>query len=180
MNVRRTAIEGVLIIEPKVYRDERGAFFESFNESAMAQIGICDHFVQDNQSRSVRHVLRGLHYQIQNAQGKLVRVVSGDVFDVAVDLRKSSPSFGKWVAVRLSARNRLMFWIPPGFGHGFLAISKTVDFLYKTTDIYSPQSERTIAWNDRDLGIDWPLTAETLLSPKDAAAVSLRDAEVFE
>jgi dTDP-4-dehydrorhamnose 3,5-epimerase len=179
MLVTATSIPDVLIIEPKVYSDERGAFFESFNEGAMARIGLSLRFVQDNQSHSVKHVLRGLHYQIQQPQGKLVRVVSGDIFDVAVDLRKKSPTFGKWVGVRLSARNRRMVWIPPGFGHGFLVLSKIADFLYKTTDFYSPQSERTIAWNDPDLGIDWPLTAAPVLSGKDAAGVPFRDAEVF-
>ena len=145
----------------------------------MARIGLSLRFVQDNHSGSAKHVLRGLHYQIQQPQGKLVRVVSGEVFDVAVDLRKTSLTFGKWVAVRLSARNRRMFWIPPGFGHGFLVLSKAAEVLYKTTDFYSPRSERTIAWNDPDLGIDWPLTGEPLLSAKDADGVSFRDAEVF-
>jgi dTDP-4-dehydrorhamnose 3,5-epimerase len=180
MIVTATSIPDLLIIEPKVYRDERGVFFESFNQAAVARMGLGLPFVQDNHSHSLKHVLRGLHYQIRQPQGKLVRVVSGEVFDVAVDLRKTSPSFGKWVAVRLSAESRRMFWIPPGFGHGFLVLSESADFLYKTTDFYSPRSERTIVWNDPDLGIDWPLTGEPLLSAKDAGGVSFKDAEVFE
>jgi dTDP-4-dehydrorhamnose 3,5-epimerase len=180
MTVTPTSIPEVLIIEPSVYRDKRGVFLESFNARTMAQIGLDFQFVQDNHSRSIRHVLRGLHYQIQQPQGKLLRVVFGEVFDVAVDLRRRSPTFGKWAGVRLSARNCRMLWIPPGFAHGFLALSKRADLLYKATDFYCPQSERMIVWNDPVLGIEWPLAAEPLLSPKDSAAVPFRDAEVFD
>lgn len=179
MNVRPTAIRDAVILEPRVFEDSRGYFFESFNSRELAKIGINHQFVQDNQSRSVRSVLRGLHYQIRQPQGKLVRVVCGEVFDVAVDIRRSSPTFGKWAGVILSEQNKQMFWIPPGFAHGFLVLSETADFLYKTTDFYSPVDERTIRWNDPQLGIEWPLKGEPVVSPKDAAGNLLADAEVF-
>jgi dTDP-4-dehydrorhamnose 3,5-epimerase len=179
MNVRPTEIPDVLILEPRVFEDSRGYFFESFNSRELAKIGINHQFVQDNQSRSVRSVLRGLHYQIRQPQGKLVRVVRGEVFDVAVDIRKSSPTFGKWAGVILSEQNKQMFWIPPGFAHGFLVLSDTADFLYKTTDFYSPADERTIRWNDPQLAIEWPLQGDPVVSPKDAAGYLLGDAEVF-
>jgi dTDP-4-dehydrorhamnose 3,5-epimerase len=180
MKVQATAIPGVLIVEPVVFGDERGFFLESFNEREMCRIGIDAHFVQDNHSRSQQSVLRGLHYQIAHPQGKLVRAVSGRVFDVAVDIRRESPAFGKWVGVELSAENKRMFWLPPGMAHGFVVLSDSADFLYKATEYYDPKSERTILWNDPDLGIEWPLTGQPILSQKDAAATRFRDAEVFE
>jgi dTDP-4-dehydrorhamnose 3,5-epimerase len=180
MNVLATGIAEVLIIEPQVFGDDRGFFLESFNEREMRKIGIDAHFVQDNHSRSGRNVLRGLHYQLDQPQGKLVRVVSGRVFDVAVDLRRKSPTFGKWVGVELSEENKRLFWIPPGFGHGFVVLSETADFLYKATDYYAPKSERTILWNDAEIGIEWPIEGEPILSAKDAAGVSLSQAEVYE
>jgi dTDP-4-dehydrorhamnose 3,5-epimerase len=180
MNIQATAIPGVLILEPKVFGDERGFFMESFNEREMRRIGIDAHFVQDNHSRSARNVLRGLHYQIDQPQGKLVRVVSGRVFDVAVDLRRASASFGKWVGVELSAENKLIFSIPPGFAHGFVVLSESADCLYKATDYYAPASERTILWNDPEIGIEWPLEGDPILSAKDAAGISFRQSEVFE
>lgn len=180
MNVIQTTLPGVLILEPKVFGDERGFFFESFNQKTLAeQAGIVTPFVQDNHSRSARNVLRGLHYQIQQSQGKLVRVTEGEVFDVAVDIRKSSSTFGKWVGIRLAAENKRMMWVPPGFAHGFLVLSDYAEFLYKTTDYYAPEFERSIAWNDPDLAIDWPLDAEPQLSAKDKAGIALKDAEVF-
>lgn len=179
MNVRPTEIPDVLIIEPKVFEDSRGYFFESFNSRGLTQAGINYQFVQDNQSRSVRNVLRGLHYQVRQPQGKLVRVVRGEVFDVAVDIRRSSPTFGKWVGVTLNEQNKQMFWIPPGFAHGFLVISESADFLYKTTDFYSPADERTIRWNDPELAIKWPIQGDPVVSAKDAAGLLLRDAETF-
>jgi dTDP-4-dehydrorhamnose 3,5-epimerase len=169
-----------MIVEPAVFGDDRGFFLESFNEREMRRIGIDAHFVQDNHSRSQRNVLRGLHYQINQPQGKLVRVTSGRVFDVAVDLRRDSPAFGKWVGVELSAENKRMFWLPPGMAHGFVVLSDSADFLYKATNYYAPQFERTILWNDPDLGIEWPLTGQPILSAKDAAAKAFREAEVFE
>ena len=180
MKVQPTQIAGVLIVEPDVFGDDRGFFLESFNERAMREIGIDAHFVQDNHSRSQRNVLRGLHYQIHQPQGKLVRVVRGTVFDVAVDLRRDSPAFGKWVGVELSAENKRIFWLPPGMAHGFVVLSDSADFLYKATDYYAPQFERTILWNDPDLGIAWPLAGEPVLSAKDAAGLPFREAEVFE
>ena len=181
MRVTPTAIVDVLVIEPKVFADERGFFFESFNRRDFAQAtGIDAEFVQDNHSRSVRNTLRGLHYQIQHAQGKLVRVVAGEIFDVAVDLRRKSPSFGKWVGNRLSAENKRMLWIPAGFAHGFVVLSETADFLYKTTDYWAPQHERTLLWNDPELGIAWPLAGEPILAPKDQAGKRLAEAEIFE
>ncbi len=175
-----TAIPDVLIIEPKVFGDTRGFFFESYNERAFVQAtGLQLNFVQDNHSRSAQGVLRGLHYQIRQPQGKLVRVVRGSVFDVAVDLRKSSPTFGKWVGVELSEDNHRQLWVPPGFGHGFLVTSASADFLYKTTDYYAPEHERCIAWDDPAIGIRWPLHGAPQLSAKDQAGAPLARAEVY-
>ncbi len=175
-----TAIPEVLILEPRVFGDARGFFLESFNARDFAQAtGMNVEFVQDNHSKSAQGVLRGLHYQIQHAQGKLVRVVEGEVFDVAVDLRKSSPTFGKWVGVNLSADNHRQLWVPPGFAHGFVVLSESAQFLYKTTDYWYPEHERSLLWNDPAIGIDWPIDAQPLLAAKDAAASLLRDAEVF-
>lgn len=179
MKIERTRLEGLLIIQPRVFGDDRGFFFESFNERVFAeQTGLEVHFVQDNHSRSARNVLRGLHYQVRRPQGKLVRVVAGEVFDVAVDLRRDSPTFGKWQGDYLSADNKRMLWIPPGFAHGFLVLSDSADFLYKTTDYYAPEHERAILWNDPDLAIDWPLTGTPILSAKDRAAARFRDADL--
>ena len=173
-------IPDVLIIEPKVFGDDRGFFFESFNQKRFEELtGVKSHFVQDNHSRSAQHVLRGLHYQIRQPQGKLVRVTAGEVFDVCVDLRKHSETFGHSVAVMLSAQNQRQLWIPPGFAHGFLVVSSHAEFLYKTTDYYAPEHERSLLWNDPALGIDWPLTAEPLLSAKDKIGLPLAQAEVF-
>jgi dTDP-4-dehydrorhamnose 3,5-epimerase len=177
--VTRTAIPDVLVIEPKVFGDARGFFLESWNAKAFAEAGVPAAFVQDNHSRSPRGVLRGLHYQIRQPQGKLVRAVTGEVFDVAVDLRRASPTFGRWVGERLSGDNKRMLWIPPGFGHGFLVLSESADFLYKTTDYYAPEHERVIAWNDPELAIKWPLAGTPTLSGRDAAGARFRDAEVF-
>ena len=180
MNVVRTAIPDVLIIEPKVFGDERGFFFESFNLRVFEEkTGLSPTFVQDNHSRSSRNVLRGLHFQIKQPQGKLVRVAVGEVFDVAVDVRKSSATFGKWEGTVLSAENKRQLWVPPGFAHGFLVLSDSAEFLYKTTDYYAPEHERSIIWNDSDIGIDWPLKGEPILAAKDRAGVRLRDAETF-
>jgi dTDP-4-dehydrorhamnose 3,5-epimerase len=180
MSIQATSIPDVLIIEPKVFGDERGFFYESFNERTFAeQTGIKAQFVQDNHSKSAKGVLRGLHYQIQQAQGKLVRVVAGEVFDVAVDIRKHSPTFGQWVGLLLSAENKRQMWIPQGFAHGFLVISESAEFLYKTTDYYAPEFERSIIWNDPAIGIQWPVEYEPNLSNKDKAACLLKDAEVF-
>ena len=182
MNVVDTAIADVKIIESNVFGDERGFFFESFNERAFkAATGVNTRFVQDNHSRSVKGVLRGLHYQIQQTQGKLVRVVAGEVFDVAVDLRKSAPTFGRHIAVRLSALNKRMLWVPHGFAHGFIVTSDSADFLYKTTDYYAPEHDRCLLWNDPALGIDWPLaeTGAPKLKPNDANGKPLADAENF-
>lgn len=180
MKVERTSIPEVLIIHPEVFGDARGFFLESFNEAAMAKIGLTQRFVQDNHSRSRRNVLRGLHYQIHNPQGKLVRVVAGEVFDVAVDIRRSSPTFGKWVGAHLSEENKCMFWLPRGFAHGFLVLSESADFLYKATDFYAPQHERTILWNDPNIGIEWPLEGDVVISAKDQVGVPLSKAETFE
>ena len=181
MKILQTAIGDALILEPRVFGDERGFFLESYNRRTLSEAaGIEADFVQDNHSRSSRGVLRGLHYQIIQPQGKLVRVIAGEVFDVAVDLRRSSPTFGTWAGVILSAENKRMFWVPPGFAHGFLVLSASADFLYKTTQFYAPEHERAIIWNDADLGIDWPAGIEPELSAKDAAAGSFRDAEVYE
>jgi len=181
MKVIPSIIPDVLILEPQVYGDERGFFFESYNEKVLAEVaGITAHFVQDNHSRSAKNVLRGLHYQIKQPQGKLVRVIAGEVFDVAVDVRKSSPTFGKWAGFNLSAENKRMAWIPPGFAHGFLVMSDYAEFLYKTTDYWMPEYERCIRWNDTDLAVDWPLQGDPVLSAKDQAGVALCAAEVFE
>jgi len=180
MKVQPTKIAGVLIVEPDVFGDARGFFLESYNEQEMRKIGIDAHFVQDNHSRSQRNVLRGLHYQVHQPQGKLTRVVSGRVFDVAVDIRRNSATFGKWVGVELSAENKRLVWLPPGMAHGFVVLSDSADFLYKTTDNYAPQFERTILWNDPDLGIEWPLVGEPIISSKYAAGLPFRNAEVFE
>ena len=181
MNVIETKIQDVIILEPAVYGDERGFFFESFNEDLFNELtGLDCRFVQDNHSRSANNILRGLHYQIKQPQGKLVRVVNGEVYDVAVDIRKSSPTFGQWVGDYLSDVNKKMLWVPPGFAHGFVVISETADFLYKTTDYYAPDYERCIIWNDSTLDIDWPITGEPILSGKDQAGATFADAEVFE
>lgn len=184
MNVIRTKIPDLLILEPKVFGDSRGFFFEAYNERVLEQAaGIKAHFVQDNHSRSVKGVLRGLHYQINNPQGKLVRVIGGDVFDVAVDLRKSSPTFRQWVGVRLSDENKRQFWIPPGFGHGFVVMSESVDFIYKTTAYYDQPNDRSLKWDDPAIGIEWPLAElgmAPVLSTKDLKAASFAQADLFE
>ena len=174
-----TDLPDVFVLEPHVFGDERGIFFESYNEKVFAQLGIDGPFVQDNHSYSNWNVLRGLHYQIQHAQGKLVRVGIGEVLDVAVDLRRSSSTFGKWEAVRLSGENKRMLWIPPGFAHGFRVISESAHVLYKATDYYAPEFERTVAWNDPDLKIEWELDGEPVVSAKDQRGTALRDAETF-
>ncbi len=180
MKVIPTPIEGLLVIEPTVFGDDRGYFYESFNAARFADLtGVRLDFVQDNHSRSARHVLRGLHYQIRQPQGKLVRVVNGSVFDVAVDLRKSSATFGKWFGVELSAENKRQFWIPPGFAHGFAVTSEFAEFLYKATDYYAPEHERALLWNDPAVGIEWPLDGTPLLSAKDQKALPLADVETF-
>jgi dTDP-4-dehydrorhamnose 3,5-epimerase len=181
MKVISTPIDGLLIIEPTVFGDERGFFYESFNAQRFAELtGVQLPFVQDNHSRSARGVLRGLHYQIQQAQGKLVRVTSGSVYDVVVDLRKSSATFGQWYGLELSAENKRQFWIPPGFAHGFVVTSEFAEFLYKTTDYYAPAYERSVLWNDPAIGIDWPVEGTPLLSAKDRQGLPLAEAEVFE
>jgi len=181
MKVSKTHIPDILIIEPKVFGDERGFFFESYNEEKFYQLtGIRNRFVQDNHSRSSKGVLRGLHYQIKNPQGKLVRVVSGEVFDVAVDIRKNSPTFGQWVGETLSAENKKQLWIPEGFAHGFIVLSDTADFLYKTTNYYAPEYERCILWKDTKLAIDWHYQGEPTLSSKDINGIPFSNAEVFE
>ncbi|WP_265531608.1 dTDP-4-dehydrorhamnose 3,5-epimerase [Pseudomonas saponiphila] len=180
MKVIPTKLPGVLIIEPKVFGDERGFFYESFNARAFEKAtGVRVDFVQDNHSRSQKGVLRGLHYQLQNTQGKLVRVTQGEVLDVAVDIRRSSPHFGQWVAVRLSAQNHRQLWVPEGFAHGFVVLSDFAEFLYKTTDYYTPSAERSIRWDDPTLAIDWELTEPPQLSAKDQAGTLLAEAEVF-
>lgn len=180
MYIQPTAIPEVLIIEPAVFGDDRGFFYESFNQKRFAELtGISRNFVQDNHSKSAKAVLRGLHYQIQQPQGKLVRVTAGAVFDVAVDLRKSSPTFGRWVGVELSAANKRQLWIPEGFAHGFVVTSDSAEFLYKTTDYWAPEFERSILWSDPAIGIDWPLDTEPLLSGKDQAGTLLSNADVF-
>lgn len=181
MQIKTTAIPQILIIEPTVFGDERGFFYESFNKKRFAELtGVNREFVQDNHSKSSRGVLRGLHYQIQQPQGKLVRVTSGEVFDVAVDLREQSPTFGKWSGTILSSANKRELWIPEGFAHGFLVLSESAEFLYKTTDYWAPEFERTILWNDEAIGIDWPLDGEPLLSNKDKAGKLLINADVFD
>ncbi len=179
MHVTPTALPDVKLVEPKVFGDARGFFFESWNRRAFEVAGIAAEFVQDNHSRSARNVLRGLHYQIEHAQGKLVRVVAGEVLDVAVDLRRSAPTFGRHVAVRLSADEHRMLWIPPGFAHGFLVLSGMAEFLYKATDYWSPSHERTLLWNDPALGIAWPLEGAPTLAAKDAAGVPLALAATY-
>ncbi|MFN2353382.1 MAG: dTDP-4-dehydrorhamnose 3,5-epimerase [Desulfopila sp.] len=181
MQVRPMAIPDVLVVEPKVFGDERGFFYESFNlRNWRAATGLDTIFVQNNHSRSTRNVLRGLHYQVHQPQGKLVRVVVGEVFDVAVDLRKSSSSFGQWVGVRLSAENKKQFWIPEGFGHGFVVLSEVAEFLYQATDYYAPEHERCIIWNDPDIAIDWPLEPPPKLSAKDGEGRFFKDADVYD
>lgn len=180
MKATPLAIPDVILFEPKVFGDERGFFFESFNQRQFEEaVGRPVQFVQDNHSRSVKNVLRGLHYQIKQPQGKLVRVVAGEVFDVAVDLRKSSPAFGQWVGARLSAENKHQLWVPEGFAHGFVVLSEAAEFLYKTTDYYAPEHERCIAWNDPSLDIDWPVKEAPALSSKDSHGLLLNQAEVF-
>lgn len=181
MKVIETGIEGLLVLEPKVFGDARGFFMESFNARTFAEVtGLKLNFVQDNHSRSGRGVLRGLHYQVRQPQGKLVRVSQGSVFDVAVDLRRSSPTFGRWYGVELSGENHRQFWVPAGFAHGFYVQSESADFLYKTTDYYAPEHERSLAWNDPTVGVQWPLAGEPLLSAKDVAGKPLGECEVFE
>ena len=180
MKATPTAIPDVIVLEPRVFGDERGFFFESFNARAFTEAtGLKRDFVQDNHSRSQRGVLRGLHYQLQSAQGKLVRVVQGEVFDVAVDIRRRSPTFGRWVGVHLSAENKRQLWIPEGFAHGFLVLSESAECLYKTTDYYAPEHERCIRWNDPDLAIGWPLKDAPQLSAKDQAGSAFKDADLF-
>lgn len=179
MNIIPTTIPDVKILEPRIFGDERGFFFESYNQRAFEEFGISLPFVQDNHSKSVRGVLRGLHYQLKKPQGKLVRVVNGEAFDVAVDLRKSSPTYGKWVGVILSSQNKKMLWIPPGFAHGFLTLSHEADFLYKTTDFYDPTSEFTIRWDDPELSIQWPKEVTPMLSHKDAKGLYFQEATPF-
>ena len=181
MKVIPTNIPGALIIEPKVFGDERGFFFESFNQKQFSELtGVTNNFVQDNHSLSSNGVLRGLHYQIKQPQGKLVRVVRGEVFDVAVDLRKSSSTFGQWVGTNLSAENKRQFWVPEGFAHGFVVLSEEAEFLYKTTNYYAPEHERCIRWNDTDLAINWQYDGKPLVSEKDAQGVSLKQADIFK
>jgi len=181
MNVIPTHIPDVLIIEPRIFGDDRGFFFESYNEKSFAEkTGISPKFVQDNHSLSTKNVLRGLHYQIQETQGKLVRVISGEVLDIAVDIRRSSPTFGQWASCLLSAENKRQFWVPEGFAHGFVVLSDSAEFLYKTTNYYAPQYDRVILWNDPDLGVDWQLKGEPILSDKDKAGKRFKEADLFD
>lgn len=183
MRILATAIPEVLILEPEVFGDERGFFYESYNQRRFRELtGLAPDFVQDNHSKSARHVLRGLHYQVRQPQGKLIRVVAGEVFDVAVDIRRSSPTFGKWVGVTLSADNKRQFWIPPGFAHGFVVTSESAESLYKTTDYWAPEHERCIAWNDPAIGVEWPIGVDVapILSGKDRLGKLLADAELFD
>ncbi|SCW52153.1 dTDP-4-dehydrorhamnose 3,5-epimerase [Pseudomonas sp. NFACC05-1] len=181
MNVIATRLPDVLVIEPKVFGDDRGFFYESFNARAFAEATGCTlQFVQDNHSRSTRGVLRGLHYQIEQTQGKLVRVTAGEVLDVAVDIRRSSPTFGQWASVRLSAQNHRQMWVPPGFAHGFVVLSESADFLYKTTDYYAPSAERCIRWDDPQLAIDWEFEGTPILSAKDLNGKALHEADLFQ
>lgn len=181
MKTNQTKIPDIIIIEPKVYGDDRGFFYESFNKKAFEETtGVTTDFVQDNHSKSSKGVLRGLHYQIKQPQGKLVRVVSGEVLDVAVDIRKSSDTFGQWEGVILSAENKRQLWVPEGFAHGFVVLSESAEFLYKTTDYYAPEYERCIRWDDTQLSIDWQYSGHPLVSDKDAQGVSFKDADVFE
>ena len=180
MNVLPTKLEGVVVLEPKIFGDARGFFMESYNAKTMREaLGITYEFVQDNHSRSAQGVLRGLHYQIRQPQGKLVRVVKGRVFDVAVDMRKSSPTFGQWAGVELSEDNHRQVWVPPGFAHGFVVLSESADFLYKTTEYYAPEHERCLAWNDATVGIEWPFDFSPVLSEKDRQGMPLAKAETF-
>ncbi len=181
MQIVEKALNGVVLLEPKVFGDERGFFMETFNERVFRELtGVTLDFVQDNHSRSARNVLRGLHYQIQQPQGKLVRVVSGSVFDVAVDMRRSSPTYGQWFGAELSAQNKRQVWVPPGFAHGFVVMSDTADFLYKTTDYWAPEFERSLAWNDPTVGVAWPVDGEPLLSGKDKSGAAFGAAESYE
>jgi dTDP-4-dehydrorhamnose 3,5-epimerase len=178
MRAMPTSIADMIVLEPRVFGDDRGFFYESFNQKAFQEATGRDvRFVQDNHSKSGKNVLRGLHYQVQQPQGKLVRVVQGEVFDVAVDIRKNSPTYGQWVGMHLSAENKKQLWIPPGLAHGFVVLSETAEFLYKTTDYYAPALERCICWNDPDIGIEWPIEGEPLLSAKDQAGVRLAQVE---
>jgi dTDP-4-dehydrorhamnose 3,5-epimerase len=179
MKVSATAIPDIKLIEPRAFGDDRGFFFESWNARVLAAAGIDATFVQDNHSRSRHGVLRGLHYQIEHAQGKLVRAVTGEVYDIAVDLRRSSPTFGRHVGIVLSAENQRMLWVPPGFAHGFVVLSESADFLYKTTDYWFAAHERTLLWNDPALGIKWPLATPPIMAPKDAAGVPLAQADTY-
>ena len=179
MKVVPTRLPDVLLLEPRVFGDARGFFFESWNEREFERAGIRARFVQDNHSRSEKGVLRGLHYQIRQPQGKLIRVIAGEIFDVAVDVRRSSPRFGRWEGIRVSAESHRLLWVPVGFAHGFCVLSEFAEMLYKTTDFYAPEHERCILWDDPELHIDWPLSGAPTLSAKDAAGVRLRDAEVF-
>ncbi len=180
MKVHETKVAGVLLLEPKVFGDERGFFVESYNENLMAEIGIRERFVQDNHSYSGYNVLRGLHYQVRHTQGKLIRVVQGEIFDVAVDLRRSSPTFGQWDGAILSGENKRMLWIPPGFAHGFRVLSEGAHVLYKATDFYHPEHERTLSWNDSHVNVEWNLSSEPIISAKDAKGVAFEFAETFE
>lgn len=179
MKLIETALPEVQLIVPEIFGDDRGWFFESHNQKEFEHLGISASFVQDNHSRSARHVLRGLHYQIQQPQGKLVRVIAGEVFDVAVDIRRSSPHFGQWAGFTLSAENRRMAWIPEGFAHGFIVLSDSAEFLYKTTNYWAPQYERCLLWNDPDIGIEWPVPGTPILSEKDRSGQSLKTAELY-
>ncbi|RCJ15750.1 dTDP-4-dehydrorhamnose 3,5-epimerase [Nostoc sp. ATCC 43529] len=180
MNIIQTEISDVLLIEPQIFEDERGFFYESYNERVfLEKANVVNHFVQDNHSRSAKNVLRGLHYQIKQPQGKLVRIVVGEVFDVAVDLRASSKYFGQWIGVHLNAKNKQQVWIPAGFAHGFLVLSEYAEVLYKTTDYYAPEYERSLMWNDLDLAIAWPIEVKPIVSAKDRAGKRLKEAEVF-
>jgi len=180
IKVHRTEVGGVLVLEPRIFGDQRGFFFESYNQATMAEIGIVENFVQDNHSRSAKNVLRGLHYQLKQAQGKLVRAVAGEIFDVAVDLRRSSPTFGKWASAILSAESKRMMWVPAGCAHGFLVLSDFAEVLYKATDFYAPEHERSIAYGDPDIGINWPLRESPVLSGKDANGLRFSEAPVYE
>jgi dTDP-4-dehydrorhamnose 3,5-epimerase len=180
MKATKASLAGALILEPRVFGDDRGFFLESYSEKTFAEIGIHERFVQDNHSFSTRSVVRGLHYQVRRPQGKLVRVVAGEILDVALDLRRSSPSFGRWEAIRLSGQNQHMLWLPAGFAHGFRVVSESAHVLYKATEFYAPELERTIAWNDPDLKIDWQLDGEPIVSAKDSMGVAFRQAEVYE
>lgn len=179
MNVTETDLPGVLLIEPRVFGDARGFFLETFSEQRYAEAGIAGPFIQDNWSHSCRGTLRGLHFQIQHPQGKLVHVMQGEIFDVAVDVRQDSPTFGQWVGVTLSAENKRQLWIPPGFAHGFAVLSETADFVYKCTDIYAPEYERTLLWNDETVAVEWPIDAEPILSDKDRNGTAFDKLETF-